>query len=141
MARSTKKRVLGQLPIKLLAGLALGAGAERAPGFTKQATQLRAGEFGGGQHGVTARVRRREPQEAALLGASNACRNKTPRRAAVGLALEPESSRWRLQGALRLSVRRTCTPAPTCNPRVCAYRLRDITNWRTLQGAAASIPE
>jgi hypothetical protein len=65
----------------------------------------------------------------------------TPRRAAVGLALEPESSRWRLQEALRLSVERTCTPASRCNLRVCAYRLRDITNWRTLQGAASSIPQ
>ena len=65
----------------------------------------------------------------------------TPRRAAVGLALEPESSRWRLQEALRLSVKRTCTPASTCNLRGCANRLRDITNWRTLQGAVASIPE
>ncbi len=46
-----------------------------------------------------------------------------------------------MQEALRLSVRRTCTPASTCNLRVCAYRLRDITNWRTLQGAVASIPE
>ena len=55
----------------------------------------------------------------------------TPRRAAVGLALEPESSRWRLQEALRLSVKRTCTPASTW----------DMTNWRTLQGAVASIPE
>lgn len=65
----------------------------------------------------------------------------TPRRAAVGLALEPESSRWRLQETLRLSVKRTCTPVSTCNLRGCANRLRDITNWRTLQGAAASIPE
>src|SRR5690606_3257709 len=65
----------------------------------------------------------------------------TPRRAAVGVALEPESSRWRLKEAFRLSVERTCTPAPTCNPRGCAYRLRDMTNWRTLQGAGASIPE
>src|SRR5690606_37687725 len=63
-------------------------------------------------------------------------RIQAPRRAAVGVALEPESSRWRLQGALRLSVGRTCTPAPACNPRGCAYRLRDITDWRALQGVA-----
>jgi hypothetical protein len=65
----------------------------------------------------------------------------TPRRAAVGLALEPESSRWMLQETLRLSVKRTCTPVSTCNLRGCANRLRDITNWRTLQGAVGSIPE
>src|SRR5690606_30766372 len=65
----------------------------------------------------------------------------TSQRAAVGLALEPESSRWRLQEALRLSVRRTCTPAPTCNPRGCAYRLRDIPDWRTPQEVAPSIPQ
>ncbi len=30
---------------------------------------------------------------------------------------------------------------PTCNPRGCAYRLRDITDWQTHQGAGASIPQ
>lgn len=67
-------------------------------------------------------------------------RFETPRRTAVGVALEPESSRWRLQEVLRLSVERTCTPTPTCNPRGCAYRLRDMTDWQALQGAVASIP-
>ena len=66
-------------------------------------------------------------------------RFETPRRTAVGVALEPESSRWRLQEDLRLSVKRTCTPSPTCNPRGCAYRLRDMTDWQALQGAVASI--
>lgn len=46
-----------------------------------------------------------------------------------------------MQETLRLSVKRTCTPVSTCNPRGCANRLRDMTNWRTLQGAVASIPE
>ena len=30
---------------------------------------------------------------------------------------------------------------PTGNPRGCAYRLRDITDWQTHQGAVASIPQ
>src|SRR3990167_8000911 len=93
---------------------------------------MRAGQVGSVEHGQAQNL---------LPAAGNRYVKETPRRAAVGLALEPESSRWRLQEALRLSVRRTCTPAPTCNPRVCAYRLRDITNWRTPQGVAASIPE
>ena len=65
----------------------------------------------------------------------------TPRSAAVGLALEPESSRWRLQETFRLSVWRTCAPVSTCNPQGSANRLRDIANWRTHQGGEASIPK
>lgn len=30
---------------------------------------------------------------------------------------------------------------PTYNPRGCAYRLRDIPDWRTLQEVVLSIPE
>ncbi|MCY1179901.1 hypothetical protein D9M73_203200 [compost metagenome] len=113
MPRAAEQRILRELAVQGLGGLFLLEGSECATGLAEQAAQALAGVGSGADH-----------EEIRLPG-----------RAAVGLALEPESSRWRLQEALRLSVRRTCTPAPTCNPRGCIYRLRDITDWPTHQGA------
>src|SRR5690606_12627254 len=57
-----------------------------------------------------------------------------PRNAAVGLALEPESSRWWTRQRLRLSVLRTCTLTLARGLLLQEYRLRDVSDWLTSQG-------
>src|SRR5690554_1661809 len=99
--------MLRQLPPQLLAGLMLLLGAEGAS---------------------------RGAQLPAQGGAAFAIHEKGPRNAAVGLALEPESSRRRTWYRFRLSGKRTCTPTATRAPLLQEYRLRDITDWQTSQG-------
>lgn len=115
---AAEQRVLCQLAVQANGGLALLGRGEGAAGIAEQATELGAGELRGVGHGTGDRCWPTWSAKTNCPPQGRAREFRLPDKTAIGVALEPESSRWRLQGALRLSVGRTCTPAPACNPVV-----------------------